>query len=395
MRKISQKFQVPFSYDVYFTNGLFKAGNSLLADLIGTKERSETVKTLVVIDEGVEASYPDLIKDITQCLNNHALNANLVCPPLTVPGGEKVKNSTVHVEEILRAINKFGLDRHAYLIAIGGGSVLDMAGFAAAIAHRGVRHIRIPTTVLAQNDAGVGVKNGINHFGKKNFIGSFSPPFAVINDSAFLATLEDRDWRSGITEAVKVALIKDKDFFIKIKQNANALLKRDIDSMTSLIYQCAMLHLDHIASGDPFEKGSSRPLDFGHWSAHKLEQLTGYQLRHGEAVAIGIALDCVYSHLIGLLSPLALNEILTLLKDLKFKLFVPELLPNSDNKPLGNPLFQGLNEFREHLGGTLTIMLLNDIGEGVEVHDIDHEKMHQALLKLKQFEENLTNAPEK
>ena len=192
-----------------------------------------------------------------------------------------------------------------------------------------------------------------------------------------------------------MALIKDRDFFAQIKQNASALINRDAASMDSLIYRCAMLHLDHIASGDPFEKGSSRPLDFGHWSAHKLEQLTDYQFRHGEAVAIGIALDSIYSHLTGLLPLAALNEILRLFKDLGFTLFAKELLPDTDDAPSSNPLFQGLNEFREHLGGRLTVMLLKDIGQGIEVHEIDHEKMHLALLKLKKFEEDMINATKK
>ena len=392
MRKISQRFQVPFSYDVYFTKDLFKDGNGLLADVIRAQRNSESVKILIAIDAGVQAAHPDLTAGIERYIDKHAPNVRLVCQPMIMQGGEAVKNGSQHVDRLLGAINEFGLDRHAYLIAIGGGSLLDMAGFAAAIAHRGVRHIRIPTTVLAQNDAGVGVKNGINQFGKKNFIGAFAPPFAVINDSSFLATLQDRDWRSGITEAIKVALIKDKAFFYQIRQNAGALLNRDARAMESLIFQCARLHLDHIASGDPFEKGSSRPLDFGHWAAHKLEQLTDYRLRHGEAVAIGIALDSIYSHLTGRLSSPDLEEILQLFKALEFTLFVPELLPNPDVNPADNPLFQGLKEFQEHLGGQLTIMLLEEIGKGMEVHEVDQEKMHEALLNLKRLEEDLTNA---
>ncbi|MDN5214303.1 3-dehydroquinate synthase [Fulvivirgaceae bacterium BMA12] len=385
MRKISQTFQVPFSYEVHFTRDLFAENNHLLKDLIGSARDQKTAKILVVVDEGVIAAHTQLITGITNYAHNGNLGIKLVCPPLVVPGGETVKNDNRHVKTILNAVNEFGLDRHAYLIAIGGGSVLDMAGFAATIAHRGIRHIRVPTTVLAQNDAGVGVKNGINQFGKKNFIGCFSPPFAVINDSAFLSTLEDRDWRCGITEAIKVALIKDRDFFKQIQQNTGTLLSRDASSMDLLIYQCAKLHLDHISrGGDPFEKGSSRPLDFGHWAAHKLEQLTDYRLRHGEAVAIGIALDSIYSQLIGLLSQAALHEILTLFKNLKFKLFVPELLADTGHK---NPVMDGLNEFREHLGGKLTIMLLKDIGEGVEVNDIDYEQMQHAILELKKFDE--------
>ena len=137
--------------------------------------------------------------------------------------------------------------------------------------------IRIPTTVLAQNDAAVGVKNGINAFGKKNFIGSFALPIAIINDTQLLTSLEQRDWVAGIAEAVKVSLLQDADFFHWIVANAQALAGRSEEEMNELIYRCALLHTNHISQGgDPFESGSSRPLDFGHWSAHKMEQLTGY-----------------------------------------------------------------------------------------------------------------------
>src|SRR5204862_561409 len=133
--------------------------------------------------------------------------------------GERVKNKHDWVLRVHHAIERAGLCRHSFLAAVGGGAVLDMAGLAAATAHRGIRHIRIPTTVLSQNDSGIGVKNGVNAFGKKNFLGTFAPPFAVINDSGFLTTLDDRDWRSGIAEAIKVALIKDAPFFNFIKTN--------------------------------------------------------------------------------------------------------------------------------------------------------------------------------
>lgn len=253
--------------------------------------------------------------------------------------------------------------------------MLDMVGFAAAIAHRGIRHIRIPTTVLSQNDSGVGVKNGINAYGKKNFLGTFSPPAAVINDLAFLETLDDRDWRSGISEAIKVALIKDKGFFQWIVENAPALAERDMDAMSYLIVRCAEMHMEHIAGKDPFETGSSRPLDFGHWAAHKLEHLTDYRVRHGEAVAIGIALDSTYSYLKGLLTADELERIIQVIRDLGFELYVPELS--------GEVLLQGLQEFREHLGGRLTIMLLEKIGRGVEVHAMDTELIQEAAARLK------------
>ncbi|MFA6944911.1 MAG: 3-dehydroquinate synthase, partial [Pedobacter sp.] len=272
----------------------------------------------------------------------------------------------------------------SYIAAIGGGSVLDLVGYAAAVSHRGIRHIRIPTTVLSQNDSGIGVKNGINYFGKKNFLGTFAPPIAVFNDDLYLRTLNDRHWRSGISEAVKVALIKDPDFFTWIETNAAALVLRDAETMNYLIRRCAELHMKHIAGADPFETGSSRPLDFGHWSAHKLEQLSNFEVLHGEAVALGMALDTVYSNLSGHLSNEESIRIVNLLIRLGFEISHP-LMEVSENN---SAILAGLEEFREHLGGELTIMLLECIGKGIEVHEIDHQILIQAALVLKDLQKS-------
>jgi 3-dehydroquinate synthase len=268
------------------------------------------------------------------------------------------------------------------VIAIGGGALLDMAGLAAATAHRGVRHIRFPSTTLSQADSGVGVKNGINAFGKKNFIGTFSPPYAVINDFGLLASLSERDKRAGYVEAVKVALIRDAAFFEEIEQRSKALRDFEPATMERLIRRCAELHVNHIAaSGDPFEFGSARPLDFGHWAAHKLEQLSEYKIRHGEAVAIGIAIDTLYSASAGLLEAGSAERVLAVLEELGFELFANELLhADSDNSLL---VLAGLEEFREHLGGELTITLLGGIGRGIEVHEMSLPKVLTCLNELK------------
>ena len=297
------------------------------------------------------------------------------------------------------AIRQAGLCRHSYILAIGGGSVLDLAGYAAATAHRGIRLIRMPTTVLSQNDSGVGVKNSVNALHAKNFLGTFAPPYAVVNDLSFLPSLSDRDWRSGIAEAIKVALVKDAAFFDELEANAERLAppRRDANAMTRLIYQCATLHLDHIAtSGDPFEMGASRPLDFGHWAAHQLEQLTDYELRHGEAVAIGIALDATYSHLCGLLPTSDWGRALDLLDAVGFNLYVPEIDAHMDDPEHPRSVFRGLEAFREHLGGELTIMLLASIGRGIEVHDVDLAVYRQAmtLLRTRKTGANVRNAAE-
>jgi len=386
LQPINQCVRVTFNYDVHFTRGLFQLDNPLLAQAIAADGETAPKQVLAVVDAGFLQYQDGLLKKLSVYAQYYQDVLTLTGEPIVVPGGEAVKNDSRFIEQIHQQINAAGLCRHSYILAIGGGAVLDMAGYAATTAHRGIRLLRVPTTVLGQNDSGVGVKNGINAFGKKNFLGTFMPPYAVLNDFDFLTSLDDRDWRSGIAEAVKVALIKDADFFDFIMTNAEKLANRDMDIMERLIYRCSQLHLEHIAgSGDPFEMGSSRPLDFGHWAAHKLEHLTNYRLRHGEAVAIGIALDSTYSYLVGLLDCSQWQRILSTLSALGFTLYVPELVEKLSQLEHPHCLFRGLTEFREHLGGELTLMLLQRIGKGIEVHEVDLFLYRQAISLLREF----------
>jgi len=323
---IEQDFSINYRYNILFTREVFHLSNTLLFDLFQPSAIGRKIKLGFVIDQGLLDHWPNLPQAIESYI--HAFpSLQLVAQPLVITGGEPAKNSLETLDEVLNYIHEKNIDRHAYLIAMGGGAILDMVGFAAAIGHRGIRHIRMPTTVLSQNDSGVGVKNGINYFGKKNFLGTFSPPIAVINDFNFLGTLDDRDWRSGMSEAVKVALIKDATFFYWLEDHALGLSRRDTETMEKLIFDCAALHVDHISlQGDPFEMGSSRPLDFGHWAAHKLEQLTEFEVKHGEAVAIGIALDLAYAVSEGLLAHNVFERVYAVLGQLGFTLFHPLLL---------------------------------------------------------------------
>ena len=371
---------------VFFTEHAFDAANLVLKQAMAGDKIGQIKKVLLVLDEALAQTQPSLAQQIENYFSTHADTLKLVCPPLVIEGGERTKNSDFHVSEIHSQIDRHHIDRHSYVVAVGGGALLDMAGFAAATAHRGIRHVRVPTTTLSQADSGVGVKNGINAFGKKNFIGAFAPPFAVINDFQLLASLSPRDKRAGYVEAVKVALIRDKEFFEKLEKDVTALRDFEPEAMRRLIRRCAELHLEHIAtSGDPFEFGAARPLDFGHWSAHKLEQLSEYQNRHGEAVAIGIALDVIYSCKMGFMDATSAERVLQLLESLGFELFASELLHvNSQNSLL---VLDGLEEFREHLGGELTITLLKQIGKGFEVHEMNLPKVIEALYELKQRHE--------
>ena len=374
MTILHQNFQVQFSYNIIFTENLFAPENTTFLDFLQQYGNTDfRKKILFLIDEGVASAPPQIQEQIKQYFASQN-TIELASEILILAGGEQVKNDPQYLSKTLQAIDNHGIDRHSFVAAIGGGAFLDMVGYASAIAHRGVKHIRIPTTVLSQNDAGIGVKNGVNFFNKKNFLGTFVPPVAVFNDSNFLKTLSARDWRSGISEAVKVALIKDLAFFEWLEAHAEALAARDEAVMQQQIIRCAELHLQHISSGDPFELGSARPLDFGHWAAHKLEYLTNFEIRHGEAVAIGIALDSVYSFLKNNLSTNELERILTTLEKLGFKIYHEALAENDKIN-----LWKGLNEFREHLGGQLTITILQTLGKGIEVHEIDFELVKEAV----------------
>jgi 3-dehydroquinate synthase len=383
MSLIQRAIQVGYDLRVFFTQSAFESCNLVLKNVLSTGKNGQICKALVVLDESLSQAQPDLASQIEAYFSAHGDSLQLVCPPLIIEGGERTKNSYFHVSEIHSHIDRYHIDRHSYVIGIGGGALLDMVGLAAATAHRGVRHVRVPTTTLSQADSGVGVKNGINAFGKKNFIGAFAPPFAVINDFQMLASLSERDKRAGYVEAVKVALIRDAEFFASLESDAAALAAFEPAAMQRVIYRCAELHLNHIAaSGDPFEFGSARPLDFGHWAAHKLEQISEYKIRHGEAVAIGIALDTVYSRKMGYLEAAPAERVLKLLETLGFDLHANELMHvDSENSLI---VLEGLQEFREHLGGELTITLLKNIGEGYEVHEMNLPRVIEAIYELQQ-----------
>ena len=371
MDAIVQRVPLVLEYPVVFTRDVFALDSAVLVDVVSSREPARRHRAVAIVDRGVAAAWPGLCAQIEAYAARHATRLELAAPPWTIPGGERAKDEAVLADTVGR-LAALRIDRHSFVIAIGGGAVLDVVGYAAATLHRGVRLVRLPTTVLGQNDAGVGVKNGINAFGAKNFLGTFAAPFAVIDDSSFLATLDPRDRAAGMAEAVKVAVIRDPVFFEWLVDHAAALAAFELTPVERMIRRCAELHLAHIAgAGDPFESGNARPLDFGHWAAHKLELLTDHELRHGEAVAIGMVLDARYSVEAGLLDPAAFGSLVALLERLRLPVW---------HDALRDPaLLDGLVEFREHLGGELTITLLSGLGLGIECRDVRVELVQRAL----------------
>ncbi len=377
------EFVVPFKHRVRFSDDIAGAQFDQLLQLLDP-EASEQAKVLLLAEASVSESN-GAVQSIRQRLSTQA-SVDLVGCQTDFDGGEAIKNDSRAVEQVLRLINDSNLDRRSYVVAIGGGAFLDAVGYASAIAHRGVRLVRLPTTTLAQADSGVGVKNAINYFNKKNWVGTFSVPWAVINDAALLTTLPDQHFRCGFAEAVKVSALKDVLKFNWLCDHASQIARREMPIAIEAIKQSCIMHLKHIVQGgDAFEALEARPLDFGHWSAHRLEALSGYRCTHGEAVSIGVALDSVYSNLALGLPEQDMRQILKCLHDLSLPLWHP-ILDSPQN------LMQGLEEFRQHLGGRLTLTMLRSIGDPIDVHNIDASTMQEAIFGLKILGEKLARA---
>jgi len=357
------RLQLGFDYRLRFTRDAFDPENPTLRDVLETQQGYQH-RVLVFLDQNVDRGSPELADRIEAYLSGCGDRLRFT-KIARVSGGEACKNDLQHVENLLRTIHDAKLCRHSYVVVVGGGALLDAVGFAAAIAHRGIRLVRCPTTTLGQGDSGVGVKNGVNAFGKKNYLGVFTPPWAVVNDLELLRTLPDRDWRSGFAEAVKVALVKNGDFFQTIRRSASQIRARDASVAFPVLNDSAHWHLRHIVyGGDPYEVTRARPLDFGHWAAHKMEHMSGYRLRHGEAVAIGVSLDAVYSSLTRTLSWEDTQQVLECLEELGFATY-DEVMDDTKT------LLLGLDEFREHLGGELTVTLLDGLGKASDVHQFE------------------------
>jgi 3-dehydroquinate synthase len=385
MTSIQLSFQVDYRLDVHFTQDVFSADNQLLAELLAPPPGGRPVRALVYLDEQVAVAFPGLERQIHAWFSlQEARGLRLAAAPERVAGGEDAKGSLAIVERVGRTCHDLGICRHSYIVIIGGGAVLDAVGFAASLVHRGIRQVRLPTTTLAQGDAGLGVKNAVNAFGAKNFLGTFTPPWAIINDSRFLVAQDERSWRAGVAEAVKVACIKDAVFAAELSTLAPLIAARDLSALVRVVRRSAEIHLAHITqAGDPFEQGSSRPLDFGHWSAHRLEGLTRHRLLHGEAVAIGVAIDLLYAVEIGRLPAAEADQILAILATVGFRLWDEVLdLRDAEGQRL---VYVGLEQFREHLGGQLTLAMPDGLGRQRDVHAFDRTACDRALVKLKRW----------
>ena len=363
---------VPLRHRVWWTADAFHAPTRCWHEALEGLEGH----CVAFVDSGVAQAWPALAERLHAVVKETGLDRVSLRGVEIIPGGEACKDGFAQAERVSRACFELGVSRQGGVIAIGGGAVLDAVGFGAAIAHRGVPVIRVPTTSLAQDDSAMGVKCGVNAFGQKNALGAFAAPHAVLCCERLLSSLSLEHWLGGFSEAVKIALLKDPDLLDTLERDAARIRARDMQAARPVLRRCAQLHRAHILQGgDPFEQGSARPLDHGHWAAHRLEALSGWRLPHGQAVAIGIAIDAHVSRALGLLSAIDAARIVALLQALGLPVFHPLMQPV-------DRLIEGLEQFRQHLGGHLSVPLILKPGVSREMHAIPAEAVQEACRTL-------------
>jgi len=272
---------------------------------------------------------------------------------VVLPDGEEYKTLDT-TAMILDALVRYRFSRDGVVLALGGGVVGDMAGFAAAIYQRGIDFIQVPTTLLAQVDSAVGGKTGINHPGGKNLVGAFHQPLCVLSDSDTLRTLPDRELSAGLAEVVKCALIADAQFFSWIEEHAAALLARDAGALNHVIRRSCEIKAEVVA-GDEREHGRRALLNLGHTFGHAIEVRAGYgQLLHGEAVGAGMAMAARFSQRLGWLPAPEVQRITALLEALKLPVVPPRV--NADE------FLAAMAMDKKVLGGQIRLVLLPVLG---------------------------------
>lgn len=345
------------SYPIYINSGI-------LADPTLYKKHINGRNVLIVADENTAAHY---LKPLLAAL------ADFNCRHISLPAGEAHKNLDT-TGLIYDTLMKERFDRNSTLIALGGGVVGDICGFAAATYQRGVRFIQVPTTLLAQVDSSVGGKTGVNHPLGKNMIGAFHQPACVIADMDTFQTLPERELKAGLAEVIKYGLIDDAEFFNWITENINELLALDTDKLTHTVTRCCA-NKARIVAADERESGQRALLNLGHTFGHAIENANGYGVwLHGEAISAGICLAAKFSAWAGYLSA---DRIATIEKTLSAA-GLPIRPPAEMTSEQCHELMYRDKKVRDNV---LTLVLLRDIGEAFLSNDFDQNLLMESLRK--------------
>lgn len=321
-------------------------------------------QVMVVSNDTVAPLYLDRYKAALENLGKTVATCIL-------PDGEKYKNIE-HLNLIFDALLEAGFNRDCTVLALGGGVIGDMAGFASACFQRGVYFIQVPTTLLSQVDSSVGGKTGINHPLGKNMIGAFQQPQVVLADMSQLSTLPDRELSAGLAEVIKYALLGDEEFLVWLEANMKGLIARDEQLLAEAVYRsCA--HKARIVANDEKEQGERALLNLGHTFGHAIESYLGYgEWLHGEAVATGMVMAADLSHRMGWISLEDLERTKKIISRAQLPIVCPKI-------PLDDFLAYMAHD-KKVLNGQLRLVLLQQLGKAVITRDFDVELMQQAIL---------------
>ncbi|MBD2412342.1 hypothetical protein FACHB389_25335 [Nostoc calcicola FACHB-389] len=359
-------------YSVTLVSGVLDLANSSLSACFGKGQR-----ILAVIDayDGHQA------KTLQAYLDRQFESGQIAGYKLHITHFPSPQKDMDAVLEIIEQATLLQLTSQDLIVVMGGGTLTDIVGFAAALYEGGISYIRIPTTFVGLIDAGVGLKVGVNFGDKKNFLGTYYPSTQCLCDKSFLQTLPIEEIRCGLSEAIKIALVKDASLFALIEEHYPLVLARSPEPVIDkILMQAIALMLEELES-NPYELSARRLPDFGHEFGHTLESLTHHQLRHGEAVAIGMALSCHIAWSAGLLKRSILERILKLLLEVGLPIYHPACQP----EVLWQRLFQ---DAIAHKMGRLHLVVPTDIGQGAfidDIADINLTMLQQACIELKSF----------
>lgn len=347
------------SYEIIITDTFSKLRTYLRETLRGSK-------ICIVTEEAIAGYYLEQVR-------KEAEKAGFSVSICLIEGGEHHKNLQT-VQKIYQILLEKGFDRKGAVIALGGGIVGDIAGFAAATYMRGIDFVQVPTTLLAQVDSSVGGKVGVNFLDTKNMVGNFYQPRFVYINTKTLLTLTDSDYRSGLGEVVKYAVMYDKNFFSFLAEHTEQINGRDKAVLQNIIERCCLIKSE-IVSQDERENGIRAILNLGHTFAHGFESITDFAVPHGQCVALGTICAGYLSNLLGKMRSSELNELITLCEKLHF----PDGIGYSDF----NELYRYMQSDKKSMNGKLRFIVPESIGKVEIVDGITCEQVKLCCEKIR------------
>jgi 3-dehydroquinate synthetase len=368
--ELTLEMNAPFtvSYEIRHTRGpVFDLDDNHLVELLGKQP------VLVVVDAGI---WPTYGRDIRSYVTSR-LNCKGIIP---IPGTESSK-SLAAAAALCEAAIDARIPRDGVFVAVGGGTVMDVVGFAASIFRRGIGFVRVPTTLIGMIDVGVGIKQAVNVGAKKNIIGSFYPPLGIINDQTFLRTLPRKYLACGIAEAIKIALVCDEHLFELLETYGPTLIATGFQKPAAIaqeVLQRSEAAMIGQLSPNLFEADRRRLVDFGHTFSPTIESASEYDVSHGEAVAMDMLLSCAIGARRGIVSPALPLRLARLLQAIDLRLVHPVMTTGRMNA--------AVDEMRLHRGGSLNLVVPTEIGTADFLQTVGAEDLDCALTAVRQLQ---------